>query len=484
MLLDPAEGVDLCIERLGRNPEAFHDIRHRVIYETMARMFDRGEPVDIVTLSQRLREHGQLESAGGMTYLAQLPDAVAAPASLEFYVEILREQHLRRRLLRACGNGVDWAFDSSNEVREILDRVEHEVLQINGDSLALPEGMRKIALRALARAELLRSHGGPTGIVSGFHDLDGLTGGFQAGEMIVIAARPSVGKTALAMSIAERVAVDRRLPVAVFSLEMSAESLALRLLCSRARINLANLRDGLVPDVGLERMKQATSELAAAPLYIDDTAGLSILEIKARARRLRKKHGIDLFIVDYLQLCRSDPPRLENRQQEIAEVSHGLKALAKELAVPVIVLSQLNRELEKAEKPRRPQLSDLRESGAIEQDADVVGLLYKWKEDAELAARADEPQVVHLLVAKHRNGPTGDICLTFLRSETRFENFAKGIAAMNDTQRHETEQAVGDEYNDHQRGAGPRARSGAAVVTRVQPFVGIGTASQADLGFR
>jgi replicative DNA helicase len=253
-----------------------------------------------------------------------------------------------------------------------------------------------------------------------------MTTGMHGGEMIVIAARPSMGKTSLAMNIAESVAIDQKLPVGVFSLEMSSESLVLRMLCSRARVNLRNIREGFFSERDFPKITSAAGKLAASPLYIDDTAGLSILQLRAKARRMWQQYGIKLFVVDYLQLLHSTSRRADNRQQEIADISNGIKALAKELRVPVIVLSQLNRELEK-DKNRKPRLSDLRESGAIEQDADLVCLLYKAATDDDEGPGYDERDSVpvNLLIAKQRNGPTGDVHFTFLRSITRFESAAK-----------------------------------------------------------
>jgi replicative DNA helicase len=245
--------------------------------------------------------------------------------------------------------------------------------------------------------------------------------------MVVIAARPSVGKTSLAMNIAEHVAIDERIPVGVFSLEMTAESLVLRMLCSRSRVNLRNVRDGFLAERDFPKLTGAAGKLANAPLFIDDSAGLSILQLRAKARRMQQQYGIKLFVVDYLQLLHSTSRRAENRQQEIADISGGIKSLAKELSVPVIVLSQLNRELER-DKNRKPRLSDLRESGSIEQDADVVGLLYRPNSDDEDGggpAAEDEAIAVNLLIAKQRNGPTGDVNLTFLKPYTRFESAAK-----------------------------------------------------------
>jgi replicative DNA helicase len=266
-----------------------------------------------------------------------------------------------------------------------------------------------------------------TGIATGFADLDKMTSGLHPGEMVVIAARPSMGKTSLAMNIVEHVAIEQRLPVGVFSLEMTSESLVLRMLCSRSRVNLRNVREGFLAERDFPKLTGAASKMANCPLYIDDTPGLSILQLRAKARRMHQQHGIKLLVIDYLQLLHSTAKRAqESRQQEIADISNGVKALAKELELPVIVLAQLNRELEK-DKNRKPRLSDLRESGSIEQDADLVGLLYKPSVDEDEGGGNEDTdsRPVNLLIAKQRNGPTGDVHLTFLNSITRFESASK-----------------------------------------------------------
>ncbi|MGC8991182.1 MAG: DnaB-like helicase C-terminal domain-containing protein, partial [Verrucomicrobiia bacterium] len=304
LLLDPAEGINLFIERIGHRPDAFYDIRHRTIFETILEMSRKGEPIDVVTLSNRLNNMNRLQSVGGQLYIAQLPDTAPAPASLYYYIDILRDYYLRRRLLQVCTAATEWSFDHSIDVPELLDRTEQQVFQVNSERLDIPQGIEKLAAKAVARAEFLFEHGGdPTGILTGFADFDRLTGGLHGGEMIVIAARPSVGKTALAMNIAEHVTMNSSLPTAVFSLEMSAESLVMRSLCARASVNLALLRDRIMTRDDLKRMRDAAEAVAKAPLYIDDTPGLSALELKARARRLRQRHRVALIIVDYLQLC-------------------------------------------------------------------------------------------------------------------------------------------------------------------------------------
>jgi replicative DNA helicase len=290
-------------------------------------------------------------------------------------------------------------------------------------------GVKDLVNRAIGTIENYFSRKGVlNGIPTGFADLDRMTDGLHHSEMIVIAARPSMGKTSLAMNMVENMVLESKIPVGVFSLEMSAESLILRMMCSIARVNMRSIREGFMSEADFPKILNAAGRLAGAPLFIDDTAGLSILQLRARARRMSQQHGVKFFVIDYLQLLHSTARRSqENRQQEIADISSGIKGLAKELRVPVLVLSQLNRELEK-DKSRKPRLSDLRESGAIEQDADVVGLLYKPSSgDEEDGAPPEEADgvPVNLLIAKQRNGPTGDVNLTFLKSYTRFETAAK-----------------------------------------------------------
>src|SRR5437660_4445829 len=281
---------------------------------------------------------------------------------------------------------------------------------------AITNTIKELVHSAISTIESFHQRQGMlTGVGTGFVDLDKMTSGLHGGEMIVIAARPSMGKTSMAMNIAEHVAIDQKIPVGVFSLEMTADSLVLRMLCSRSRVNMRNVRDGFLAERDFPKLTGAAGKLANAPLFIDDSSGLSILQLRAKARRMHQQFGVKLFVIDYLQLLHSTARRAENRQQEIADISNGVKALAKELNVPVIVLSQLNRELER-EKNRKPRLSDLRESGAIEQDADVVGLLYKPSSDEDEIGNtmAEEDAVpVNLLIAKQRNGPTGDVNLTF-----------------------------------------------------------------------
>jgi len=427
IFLLPNECMAEAIEKLKTGSEVFYDLRHRTIYEVLVEMYDRKEPIDSITVSQRLKDRQQLEAVGGGAFLSSLPDGVPSAANIGFYLNVIREKYILRRMIQTCTGVVSRVYDHEGEVDGLLDEVERDILHISEERVESTSiTIKDLVRNAITTIEDFHQRQGMlTGIGTGFPDLDKMTSGLHGGEMIVIAARPSMGKTSLAMNIAEAVAVDQKLPVGVFSLEMTAESLVLRMLCSRSRVNLRNIREGFLAERDFPKLTGAAGKLASAPLFIDDTPGLSILQLRAKARRMAQQYDIKLFVIDYLQLLHSTARRAENRQQEIADISNGVKALAKELKVPVVVLSQLNRELEK-DKNRKPRLSDLRESGAIEQDADLVALLYKpgGGEDDESAQEQDAVPV-DLLIAKQRNGPTGDVHLTFLKSYTRFESAAK-----------------------------------------------------------
>jgi replicative DNA helicase len=429
IMLSPSECLGECIEKLKANAEVFYDLRHRTIYENMVEMYDSKQPIDTITLQQRLKDKQQLDGVGGLAFLSALPDAAPSAANLGYYLEIVREKYILRKMIQACTGVVARVYEHEGEVDGLLDEVERDILKISEERVeASANSIKELVRGAISTIEdYHQRQGALTGLGTGFIDLDKMTSGMHEGEMLVIAARPSMGKTSLAMNIAEAVAIDQKKPVGVFSLEMTAESLVLRMLCSRARVNLRNIRDGFMAERDFPKLTSAAGKLANAPLFIDDTPGLSILQLRAKARRMWQQYGIKLFVIDYLQLLHSTARRAENRQQEIADISNGVKALAKELKVPVIVLSQLNREMEK-DKDRRPRMSDLRESGAIEQDADLVGLLFKpsAKDDEESNANVDaEATPVTLFIAKQRNGPTGDVHLTFLKPYTRFESAAK-----------------------------------------------------------
>ena len=429
VMLNPNENMGTCIEKFKSGAEVFYDLRHRELYDLIAELYDKKQPIDIFTLSQSLRDRKQLSNVGGLAYLNDLMDKAPSGLNLPYYLEIVREKYVLRKMLHTCSDIVGRVYEEQDNVDSLLDTVERDVLSISEERSENEDKSIKTLVRdAISTLESYHKNQGMlTGLSSGFHDLDKMTHGMHPGEMVVIAARPSMGKTSLAMNIAEHVALEQNEPVGVFSLEMTAESLILRMLCCRARINLRAVRDGFFAERDFPRITQAATELAKAPIVIDDTPGLSVLQLRARARRMSQQHGIKLFVIDYLQLLNSTARRAENRQQEISDISSGVKALAKELSVPVIVLSQLNRELEK-DKSRKPRMSDLRESGAIEQDADLIGLLYKPSQgdDDDGPAQSEQESIgVNMLIAKQRNGPTGDVNLTFFKGFTRFENAAK-----------------------------------------------------------
>jgi replicative DNA helicase len=430
VLLSPNDCMGQCIEKLRVGEEVFYDLRHQTIFKALSDMYDSREAIDVITLQQRLKDSQLLEQVGGIAYLSVLPDTVPSAANLTYYLDIVREKYLLRKMIHVCTDVVGRVYDYEGEVDALMDEVERDILRISEARVqAHTNNIKDLVKKAISTIEDFHQRQGMlTGIPTGFNDLDKMTSGMHGGEMIVVAARPSMGKTSLAMNIAEHVALEAKLPVGVFSLEMTSESLVLRMLCSRSRVNLRNVREGFLAERDFPKLTGAAGKLAGSPLFIDDSSGLSILQLRAKARRMHQQFNIKLFVIDYLQLLHSTARRAENRQQEIADISSGIKALAKELNVPIIVLSQLNRELER-EKNRKPRMSDLRESGAIEQDADLVGLLYKPNAEEDDAAggnsAAEEAVPVNLLIAKQRNGPTGDVHLTFLRSYTRFESAAK-----------------------------------------------------------
>jgi replicative DNA helicase len=432
VLLSPNDCLGECIEKFKDGPEVFYDLRHQTIFAVLLELFEKRQAIDVITLQQLLKDKQLLEQVGGIAYLASLPDAVPSAANLSYYVEIVQEKHLLRKMIQTCTEVVGRVYEYEGEVDALMDEVERDILRISESRVqGQSRTIKDLVKKAIVTIEDFHQRQGMlTGVGTGFADLDKMTSGLHAGEMIVIAGRPSTGKTSIAMNIAEHVAIDQHLPVGVFSLEMTAESLVLRMLCSRSRVNLRNVREGFLAERDFPKLTGAAGKLANAPLLIDDSSGLSILQLRAKARRLAQQHGVKLFVIDYLQLLHSTSRRAENRQQEITDISGGIKALAKELNVPIIVLSQLNREPEKREHGAQPRLSDLRESGAIEQDADLVGLLYRpgkgGGEDEESGVGEEQESVpVNLLIAKQRNGPTGDVKLTFLKPYTRFESAAK-----------------------------------------------------------
>lgn len=431
ILLSPNECLGQCVEKLGETGECFYDLRHQTIYEECVRMFDQRVPIDIISLQQRLKDRQLLDQIGGIPYLNALEDAVPSAANLSYYLTIVSEKHILRSLIHTCTDTVGRIYDHTGTVDELVDEVERDVFRIT--ERRVQSGSSPIGDSVQGAIETIESYsngrGAPGAILTGFPDLDRmLLGGLKQSEMVVLAARPSMGKTSLLMNIFENIAITNRIPVGVFSLEMTKEALTLRMVCSRARVSLRNMTDGFLSDADFPRLTSAAGAIRSSPIIIDDTPAISVLQLRSKARRMVQQHGIRVVGIDYLQLLQSLSKRAkENRQVEISEISGGIKALGKELGVPVIVLAQLNRDIER-EKNRKPRLSDLRESGSIEQDADVVGLLYKPKfEDEEDQPREEDADgiPVNLLIAKQRNGPTGDIHMTFLKPYTRFESAAR-----------------------------------------------------------
>lgn len=427
MMISPREAIAEVVGHIGN--DYFYVPAHETVFNVLVAEWDRGQAIDLVTFTQRLGDMGQLEAVGGPAFVTSLFTFVPTAANLEYYVAILRDKYLLRQIIAKATAAVTSAFEEQSEVAVLVDQVEASFIGLGDDrfseTIVSVKDVTMEAIEAIEKAYENRT--GVTGVATGFAELDRMTSGLQKTEMIVIAGRPSMGKTALAMNIAEHACINNKLSVGVFSLEMSRLQLVQRIICSRARINMQKVREGFLAERDFPSLTAAASRLAESRLYIDDTAGLPILELRARARRMKSKFHVELIIVDYLQLLRSSTKRAqENRQVEISEISAGLKGLAKELELPLVVVAQLNRQPE-ARTGGKPRLSDLRESGSIEQDADIVALLvrpevYEDDEDAkrEMAGEAD------LIIAKNRNGPIGEAELIFIKEFARFEDRARG----------------------------------------------------------
>ncbi len=417
--------IDQAVEII--RPEDFYLTNHRLLFDQMLTLSEKSKGIDLVTLSEMLSQAGQLENMGGASFISSLVDGVPRLSNLANYAQIIREKSTLRRLIKSSTHIITECYEQQQEVDSILDSAEKAIFDLAESNIRtgfVPFneiarlGLKKIE-DASKRKQMI------TGIPTGFKVLDELTSGLQPSDLVILAARPSMGKTALALNIATNAAVQNQKCVGVFSLEMSSDQLFMRVLCSEARIDAHKLRTGYVGHEDWRHIARTLESLHKAKIFIDDTPGLSLLEMRAKVRRLKANSGLDLLVVDYLQLMSGGRGRFENRQQEISNISRGLKGLAKEMNVPIVALSQLSRapETRTGERGHRPQLSDLRESGSLEQDADVVLFIYR----DEVYHRTDENAgLAEVIIGKQRNGPIGSIQLAFLREYTRFENLWKG----------------------------------------------------------
>lgn len=421
MLLS-ADAVATAIEVV--DPHHFYRPIHRMVFEAMWDLYRRPEPVDVVTVVEELRRRGELETVGGLAFLGELASAVPATVNAGHYARIVREAFVLRELISAGRQIAEMAFDVADDVPSIVDRAEAVIYEVaKGRSEVEFTSMSELMHRAYEVIEHRYDHKAPvTGLASGFTDLDKLTSGFQPGNLVMIAARPSMGKTSLALNVATNVALRTDPPkgVAVFSLEMSSEEVAERLLCAEANVDSKRVRSGYLQDSDWPRITRAAGRLEAAPIYIDESPFVSVLEMRAKCRRIATRHTLGLVVVDYIQLMEPRNTRQENRATVVAEISRGLKVLARELSIPVVACAQLNRAPE-ARTDKRPLLGDLRESGALEQDSDIVLFIYR---DTYYNPDSPDKGVAEIIVAKNRNGPTGMVHLSFLDHCTRFENMA------------------------------------------------------------
>jgi len=426
MLLE-RDAIPKAIEILP--PDSFYTERHNAVYDAILSLFERGNPVDLITIGDELKRRDKLESVGGAYYLSELTASVATAANVEYHARIIAEKSLLRKLIETMTGVVGKAYEPSADAFELLDEAEGDIFKISDSQMRrAATSMQDVLKETLTRLESIHGReGGITGVPSGFKRVDQMTGGWQPSDLIIIAARPSMGKTAFSLAMARNAALhpDGATGVAIFSLEMSSSQLAQRLLTSEARVDAQSARTGRLNDDDWPRLARAAGKLSEAKIFIDDSAALTVLELRAKCRRLKAEHDIGLIIIDYLQLMHgTGMGKNSNREQEIAHISRSLKGLAKELNVPVIALSQLSRAVETRGGDKRPQLSDLRESGSIEQDADVVAFIYRAE---RYGITVDDngnstEGLAELIIGKQRNGPIGDVTLAFVHQHARFEN--------------------------------------------------------------
>ncbi|WP_294303832.1 replicative DNA helicase [uncultured Chryseobacterium sp.] len=421
------KGLDHSIDLL--TPEVFYDPRHQIIFSTILKLYEGNQPVDLMTIIQALKKEERLNLAGGDSYIIDLTMGVSSSAHIEYHVRVILEKYILRSLINVSANVIDASYKESTDVFELLDKAEQSFFEItNGTIKKGFDTANSLVKQAIDTIKSLKDKEGLSGVPSGFRDVDKETGGWQNSDLIIIAARPAMGKTAFLLSMARNIAVGHKIPMALFSLEMASVQLITRMIASETRISSEKLRKGTLDDEEWQRLFSNVSELENAPLYIDETPSLSIFDFRAKCRRLVMQHGVRLIMVDYLQLMTAGGggKGVGNREQEISMISRSLKAIAKELNVPVIALSQLSRSVE-TRPGKRPQLSDLRESGAIEQDADIVSFIFRpeyykitvWDNDEEGQETSTENQA-ELIIAKHRNGATADVRLSFLKHFAKF----------------------------------------------------------------
>ena len=406
------------------NKSDFYNEAHRKIFSVIEQLADKNEPVDLITLSNALKDRNILDSVGGTAYLASLVDNVPSAANVANYAKIVKEKAILRGLIGSATEIINSCYEAGSDVDQVLDKAEHSIFEISENKVRVSFYPIKDIVKESFRAieDLFSRKGLTTGVATGFEKIDDITSGLQNSDLIIIAGRPSMGKTSFALNIAQFAALETQIPVAIFSLEMSKEQLAFRMLASEAKVDSQKMRKGFLGETDWPKLTTAAGRLSEAPLFIDDTPAITVLEMKAKSRRLKADQGLGLIVVDYIQLMRAGGYS-NSREQEISEISRSLKALAKELKVPVIALSQLNRKVE--DRPnRRPQMADLRESGAIEQDADVIAFIYR---DDVYNKSDDNPDkgVAEIIIGKQRNGPTGSVKLAFLEKFTTFENLAR-----------------------------------------------------------
>jgi len=421
IFLEPS-AIGAASERLV--PEDFYRTSHQRIFQVMLDLSERGEPVDVVTVTAELRNQKLLDEVGGLDYISELANSTPTAANIEFYSQIVEEKSLLRRLIRSATKIVSDGYTRDDDVDVILDDAEKAILEVSQRKRSTAfQSIKDILVEAYDNIEILHNRKGDvTGIPTGFIELDRMTAGFQKNDLIIVAARPSVGKTAFALNIAQNVATKTNENVAIFSLEMGAQQLVMRMLCAEGNIDAQRLRTGKLAEEDWQKLTMAMASLSNAGIYIDDTPGIRVNEIRSKCRRLKQEKGLGMVLIDYLQLIQgSRTGRNENRQQEVSEISRSLKAIARELEVPVIALSQLSRGVE-SRQDKRPMMSDIRESGSIEQDADIVAFLYR---DDYYNKESEKQNIIEIIIAKQRNGPVGTVELAFIKEYNKFVNLER-----------------------------------------------------------